>query len=116
MNTYELESTDLHRITYHEINPSSSKLVICFAYQGGGLGTKGFGSALCEQNNWNYVYVGKKKQTKFRSLSIDRLFELIYPFSTGIDIVAYGASAGGYAALYFGGALDGRCCATQLAA
>ena len=37
MNAIELDASDRHRITYHEFDPQSDKLVICFADQGGGM-------------------------------------------------------------------------------
>ena len=104
----DIDSSDEHRITYHEFNPQSEKIIICFARQGGGMGRSGFGGDFCKKNGWNYIYVGKLKHTRFRSLSIDRFRDKISPYIEGRDTICYGPSAGGYAALYFGGIINAR--------
>ncbi|RNF34186.1 hypothetical protein A7A09_012330 [Paracoccus methylarcula] len=43
-----------------------------------------------------------------RSLDIETVERLIAPIAAGREIIAYGASAGAYAALYFGGQLNAK--------
>lgn len=108
MTERELDVSDNHRITLHTFDPRSDKLLICFAPQGGGMGETGFGTALCRKHGWNHIYVGKGQQSKYRSLSIERFFDVVAPVTSGMDVMTYGSSAGGYAALYFGGSVDAR--------
>ncbi len=72
------------------------------------MGTSGFGTELCARNGWNHIYVGKAQQSKFRSLTLDRFVTAVFPIIDGRDVMAYGSSAGGYAALYYGGAINAR--------
>ncbi|WP_147407664.1 alpha/beta fold hydrolase [Pseudooceanicola algae] len=108
MSVYELDLGDEHRITFHENDPTCSKIIVCFAPQGGGMGPVGFGASVCIKNGWNYIYVGKAQQTKFRSLSLETFYDAVARVVDGKDVVSYGSSAGGYAALYYGGAIDAR--------
>ena len=108
MNAIELDASDRHRITYHEFDPQSDKLVICFADQGGGMAAEGFGTKLCRKHGWNHIYVGKAYHTKFQSLSLDRFNEAVSPLLAGRDVITYGVSAGGYGALYYGGIINAR--------
>lgn len=108
MSILELDASEYHRITYHENNPQSDKLLICFSSQGGGMGVSGFGTELCAKNGWNHIYVGKAQQSKFRTLTLDNFVAAVSPVMDGRDVITYGSSAGGYAALYYGGIINAR--------
>lgn len=95
-------------ITYHEFNASSDKLVICFAPWKEGLRASGFGTQVCERNGWNHVYVGKAMDTRYHTLTLDQFAEALAPLLNDRDVIAYGASVGAYAALYYGGSIDAR--------
>lgn len=108
MKSYTIEKADCHLITYHEVNSSDHRIVITFATHGGGLSAKGFGTDLCIRNGWNTVYIGKALKTRFRSLPGEHLSRVLKPYVSGRETITYGASAGGYAALYYGGFLKAR--------
>lgn len=109
MAEYLLDKQDQHIVTYHEVNESSDKLVICFSPNGPKmLKSKGFASAFCEKKGWNYIYAGCANQTFFDSLKVDNLCRIAAPFTDGRDVVTYGSNAGGFAALWFGSFLNAR--------
>lgn len=72
------------------------------------MGQTGFGTAFCQKNGWNHLYVGHTPQSRYQSLSFERFQEAVSPHTEGRDVITYGPSAGGYAALYFGGAVNAR--------
>ncbi|MBW7057324.1 hypothetical protein KY389_11570 [Paracoccus bogoriensis] len=108
MSVIDLDVCDDHRLALHEINPGSDKLLICFSRKGGGMGQSGFGTEFCKKNGWNHLYVGHTPRSRYQSLSFERFQDCVFPVLEGRDVITYGPSAGGYAALYFGGAVDAR--------
>ncbi|MTH80345.1 hypothetical protein [Paracoccus aestuariivivens] len=108
MPEMQLNVSDFHKITYHKFRSDCDKLVVCFSPQGGGMGSKGFGYNVCEKNGWDYIFVGKARHTNYVSLDPQEFKESISPVIEGRDVIAYGTSAGGNAALFYGGVIGAR--------
>lgn len=72
------------------------------------MAEEGFGTGFCRARGWNHVYVAKRPDSRFRSLAPERLAQLLRPIIEGREVYTYGSSAGGYAALYYGGVLNAR--------
>jgi len=108
MTPIELDACEGHRIVFHPFNPADDRVLVCFSPQGEGKEPPGWGSAVCERNGWNHLFVGKARHTNFASLPVERFVERVAPVLRGRDVLAYGTSAGGNAALYYGGAVGAR--------
>lgn len=108
MTNVFLSRTDDFALTFHEFSPSDPRILICFADHAGGTGPRGFGTDLCEKKGWNTIYVGKRKKSRFQGLSAEHFQEIVSPILDGRVAKTYGASAGGYAALYFGAMIDAQ--------
>lgn len=105
----EIDIGENHRITLHLFNPNSDKILICFPPRGGGrMAKRGFGTLLCEKYAWNQIYVDKTRHSEFRHLSLSKFYDAVSPYLRGMDVISYGSSIGGYAALYFGGTINAR--------
>lgn len=114
MKSIELDKSETHRITYHEHDPSSDRIVLCFGFDGhGNMGPRGFGSDFCDRNGWNHVYIGPSKGTYFRDLPADRFMEKLQDVLSNRTSVAYGTSLGGFAALWYGSHANARILASS---
>lgn len=99
-----------YRITLHRsesVRPSPL-LVVTFDGQPTDLRNEGFGTALCRAQGWDNIYVAQRYGTQYQGLSVDDFYAAVSPLCEGRDVVCYGSSLGGYAALYFGGCLNAR--------
>lgn len=102
-----LAKDDNFEITLHRSPDSKSdKLVVTFGGQPSDLASKGFGTDFILSLGLNTVYVAQKFGTQFQGLSVEKFREIVVPVAD--DVVCYGSSLGGYAALYYGGSLDAR--------
>ena len=108
MHSHCLKRTDDYCLTWHEFAPSDPRVLICFSEHAGGLGARGFGTDLCEKKKWNTVFVGKRTKSRFQGLSAEEFATILAPILDGRQMLTYGASAGGYAALYYGGLINAR--------
>jgi len=105
-----LAKDDNFEITLHR-SPKlkSDKLVVTFGGQPSDLASKGFGTDFMLSLGVNTVYVAQKFGTQFQGLSVENFRDILMPLAAEWDdIVCYGSSLGGYAALYYGGSLDAR--------
>ncbi len=98
------------RITLHRADPSGDDrpIVVTFGGQPSDLTATGFGTAFLLGQGFDTVYVAQRHGTQYQGLSRERFVEGVAPVIAGRDVVTYGASLGGYAALYYGGAIDAR--------
>lgn len=104
-----LSASDIHKVVHHQaaVEPSET-LVVTFAPKSDNFRTKGFGTALALSQGYDTIYVAQTRTAWHQGIDHDELAAQILPVAAGRKIVAYGASAGAYAALYFGGALNAR--------
>ncbi|WP_176212859.1 tetratricopeptide repeat protein, partial [Halomonas sp. BC1] len=82
--------------------------VVCFDEIDGGLNKKGFGVDFLLSNNLECFFVSHAKKSFFQWLSEDDLLLHLGPFLKGKKTFTYGASLGGYAALYYSDVLQAK--------
>lgn len=96
-------------VTLHQASETPSEtLVITFGGQPSGLTKSGFGTGWCAQRGLDSIYVAQARGTQYQGLSQEAFFDAVADVASGRDVVCYGSSLGGYAALYFGGCIDAR--------
>lgn len=106
-----LADHESYRITLHRIGSDAAPgdpLVITFGGQPSDLADSGFGTGYCKAMGWDSIHVAQRHGTQFQGLSLDQFRDAVLPVCAGRDVVSYGSSLGGYAALYFGGVIDAR--------
>lgn len=104
--TVILLSTQQCRISYFD--RGSAQLVITFNSMGQTLDDD-FGRDFLEQLNISQINVACTSKDFFQSLSLESFLEAVSPMvNNHSDIVTYGTSLGGYAAIYFGSVLQAR--------
>jgi hypothetical protein len=101
-----LSETEDYRITLHDIG--SNATVITFGYWGSGISQKGFGTDFCLKNGFNNIYVCCKGAQRFQHLSLDTFTDAVKEALKGKDVITYGLSLGGYAAIYYAAHIDAR--------
>ncbi|TGN68022.1 hypothetical protein E4L95_02925 [Paracoccus liaowanqingii] len=102
-----LETSDI-KITYHEFNRLSSKLIISFGHIGSGINEAGFGTDLSRSLGVNNIYVSQRVGTQYQKLSLSQFFDAVGRYVADKKSYAYGSSLGGYSALYFGGITNSK--------
>lgn len=104
-----LSASDHHRIVLHRAGPSpSERLIVTFAPKSDNFGNEGFGTRFALKQGHDTIYVAQTRYAWHQAIDHEHLAETILPVAAGREIVVYGSSAGGYAGLYFGGALNAR--------
>jgi hypothetical protein len=108
-----LAKHDDYEITLHTCQTNqSSKLVVTFGGQPSDLAGSGFGTDFVLSMGFDTIYVAQKAGTQYQGLSVEAFREVVFPIlERWADVVCYGSSLGGYAALYYGGSIDARCIA-----
>lgn len=102
-----LSAGDDFRIAFFD--RGSSRVVVSFNHIGVGLNDRGFGFEFLEKSNISHVSVSCRMNTHYQQLSLEEVEKAIRPVRRQVDdVVSYGSSLGGYAAIYFSGALDSR--------
>ncbi|MCB5199796.1 hypothetical protein LGQ03_11155 [Loktanella sp. TSTF-M6] len=98
-----------YRITYHPAPAPTEKLMITFGGQPSDISDTGFGSDFAMKHGWDHVFVAQRRHSQFQGLHAAVFKAAVAPLCTaGRDVICYGASLGGYAALYYGGQIDAR--------
>lgn len=98
-----------YRITLHQWNEKPSDLVlVSFGGQPSDLWDIGFGSQFALENGWDNIFVAQRHGTQYQGLALETFRDAVLPVIQGREVVTYGASLGGYCALYYGGAIDAR--------
>lgn len=108
-----LDKHDDYEITLHTGEAKQgSKLVITFGGQPSDLASSGFGTSFVSSMGFDTLYVAKKLGTQYQGLSIESFDAAVSPVvDDWDDVITYGSSLGGYAALYYGGSINARCIA-----
>ena len=68
--------------------------------------TKPFVTDFVIQNGWDCISVYQDNDTQYQFLSDELLYKVISPYLQGKEIYTYGASLGGYCAVYYAGILN----------
>ncbi|MBS1303851.1 hypothetical protein [Loktanella sp. SALINAS62] len=98
-----------YRITYHPAPQPTEKLLVTFGGQPSDIADSGFGTDFAQKNGWDHVFVAQRRGTQFQGLHAAVFRAALSPLCTpGRDVICYGSSLGGYAALYYGGQIDAR--------
>lgn len=104
-----IASEDEYRIVRHQAGAlPSERIIITFAGMPHSLEDKGFGTDYSLAQGWDNIYVSQLRGTQFQGLSLESFLEAVKPEIEGKEVICYGSSLGGYAAFYYGGALDAR--------
>lgn len=82
-------------------SPIEKIVVVCFDEINGGLNKRGFGTEFLLKNNVENFFVSHAKKSFFQGLSEEDLFEHLAPYLVDKKVFTFGASLGGYAALYY---------------
>lgn len=101
-----LAETEDYRITLHDIG--SKTTIITFGYWGSGISRKGFGTDFCLKNGFNNIYVCCKGAQRFQHLSLDTFTNTVKDVLKSKDVITYGLSLGGYAAIYYAAHINAR--------
>lgn len=104
-----LSASDTHRVVHHRAGPEpSERLVVTFAPKSDNFRNEGFGTRFALSRGHDTIYVAQTRFAWHQGIGHEELAAQVLPVAAGREIVAYGNSAGAYAALYFGGALNAR--------
>lgn len=104
-----LADQENYQITFHaSLNGATRPLVISFGSQPNGKSSSGFGTSFLLNSGYDTIYVSQKLGTQYQGLSLEQFYSAVKNKVDGRDVVTYGASLGGYAALYYGGCINAR--------
>lgn len=95
-------------VTSHSVSKQSELLAVCFGYRGTDISPTGFGVSFLTGLGYDVVYVAQKKKTSYQGLAAEQLADAVMPVAAGRHVVTYGASLGGYCALYYAGVMNAR--------
>ncbi|MFD5823783.1 hypothetical protein [Nesterenkonia xinjiangensis] len=98
-----------YRITYWPGREPNRVLLIGFAGANSGEAERGIGHRLAARAGYDYVFVGRAASSQYQELSLEAFVEAVAPLTEGRErVVTYGAALGGYAAVYYGGAIGAK--------
>lgn len=96
-------------ITFHcPGKVSNDSIIITFGSIWSDLQERGFGTSYFLKNGYRTVYVAQKQGRQYQDLSLDEFYCALAGRFSGDRFVTYGSSLGGYASVYFGGAIDAK--------
>lgn len=102
--------SDDYQITFHAAqSPAKQTLIITFGGLPAGLLNGGFGTDFCLTYGYDTIYTAQRINTQYQGLSLEEFKAAVAPKAAEYkNVVCYGPSLGGYAALYFGGSINAR--------
>lgn len=93
-----------YRITLHQQPEPAAMLLVSFGSVGSRLTPDGFGTPIARKYGYDNIYVAQRPSTQYQELPVEELCAGVAPYLENYDrVVSYGASLGGYAAVYYGG-------------
>lgn len=109
MQTTILAEHDDYQITLHRSAEAVGKpLILTFGGQPSGKTASGFGTDFLLKHGYDTIYIAQRAGTQYQGLSLDRFTDVIADHCQGREVISYGSSLGGYAALYYGGVVNAR--------
>jgi len=98
------------RATWHRPDEIKSPGVICITFQEvkGRLSDTGFGTEFLAKNGIESIYFSHHGQSFYQALDLDLFKRIVSKHTDGKRVCLYGASLGGYAAIYFSGCVQGQ--------
>lgn len=105
-----IASSEDFRITFHAAGAlKSDTLIVTFGGLPAGLAGDGFGTDFCLVHGYDTIYTSQRIGTQYQGLSLEDFKAAVAPKAAEYkNVVCYGPSLGGYAALYFGGSINAR--------
>lgn len=97
-----------YKVTCYASEMPQDRCVITFGDIDSNMEDKGFAYDLLESAGVDHIYVSQLKRTQYQLLSAEAFSDIVSEFIDGKKVYAYGSSLGGYAALYYGGAVNAR--------
>ncbi|HCG6791024.1 TPA: hypothetical protein NJ263_004600 [Vibrio parahaemolyticus] len=88
--------------------PVKDTVVICFDEINGGLNSKGFGTEFLIKNGIESFFISHAKMSFFQGLSEESLLHHLSEYLKDKKVFTFGASLGGYAALYYSDVLNAK--------
>ena len=71
------------------------------------LADQGFGTKFVMGEGYNNIYVAQRRGTQYQGLSLESFRDAVAPHcGNGRDVFTYGASLGGYCAIYYAGVIN----------
>ncbi|MFD1607232.1 sugar-transfer associated ATP-grasp domain-containing protein [Oceanobacillus luteolus] len=101
-----LASTNNYKITVHTNNKQNNKYIITFGEVDSKLTETGFSSKLIMKEGYNHIYVAQKFGTQYQFLKREDFYNIIREEIKGKKVYTYGASLGGYCAIYYGSIIN----------
>ncbi len=102
-----LKETSGYRISHHTGEESAQVLLITFGAVSSGITTRGWGTQFALKQGYDNIYVAQREGSQYQDLPLEAFREAVAPVAADYDrVVTYGASLGGYAAVYYGGVID----------
>lgn len=83
-------------------------VIICFDEIAGGLKKIGFGVNFFISKNIEVFFISHKSRSFYQELSEEELYSVLCQYLNNKKIFTYGASLGGYAAIYYANSLDAQ--------
>ncbi|GAA4910152.1 hypothetical protein GCM10025790_00070 [Nesterenkonia rhizosphaerae] len=98
-----------HRLTFHRAEKASDTLLITFDSITSDISSSGFGTDFAARMGYDHIFVAQRKKSQYQDLSLADFEEIVKPYSSHYKrVFTYGASLGGYAAVYFGGVINAQ--------
>lgn len=94
-----------YRITLHRARDCKGVIVTFDAFNTD-LADAGFGTDFVLSQGYSNIYVAQRLGTQYQGLSLDDFRDAVFTHCAGRDVFTYGASLGGYCALYYAGVID----------
>lgn len=98
-----------YRISFHPGGRSARILLITFGSVSSGISTRGWGTGFAAKHGYDNIYVAQRRSSQYQDLPLEDFYEAVAPYIDDYDrVVTYGASLGGYCAIYYGGIINAQ--------
>lgn len=98
-----------YRILFHPSGRDPGILLITFGSVSSGITTRGWGTGFSEKHGYDHIYVAQRNGSQYQDLPLKDFQEAVAPYAARYSrVITYGASLGGYCAIYYGGCIDAQ--------
>lgn len=98
-----------YRISFHSSGRSARILLITFGSVSSGITTRGWGTGFAAKHGYDNIYVAQRKSSQYQDLPLELFYEAVAPYIDQYQrVITYGASLGGYGAVYYGGIVNAQ--------
>lgn len=102
------EKKNKFRILHYKQRKESNVLFVTFGIATSTFSSEPFGLPFLLEQGFDHIHVAQSKRTQYQNLSIKELKDIVLPYCQNKKVFTYGASLGGYAAIYFAGILNAQ--------